>query len=95
MASKLKIIHAVIHFLWVKRCNCCEIYWQLDEVFGEKAMSLQAIATWRSVFENGQTDIDDAVSENRLSIATNSEMTAHVNECVLANRTFTIRHPCV
>ncbi|GBN23082.1 hypothetical protein AVEN_40553-1 [Araneus ventricosus] len=77
--------HAVIR-LWAKRCNCIEIYRQLHEVSDENAMSRQAIAKWCNKFENGLTDINDAESEGRPSTARNSEIAAHVNDSILANR---------
>ena len=43
IASKVEM-RAVIRFLWAKRFNCTEIYGQLHEVYGENAMSRQAIA---------------------------------------------------
>ncbi|GBN23254.1 hypothetical protein AVEN_259435-1 [Araneus ventricosus] len=85
VASKLKM-RAVIRFLWEKRCNCTEIYRQLHEVYGEDAMSRQAIAKWCNMFENERTDIDDAMREGKPSTATNSEIAARVNESILANR---------
>ncbi|GBN22908.1 hypothetical protein AVEN_142014-1 [Araneus ventricosus] len=85
MAPKLEI-RAVIRFLRAKRCNCTEIYRQLHEVYGETAMSRQAIAKWCNMFENGRTDIDHAEREGRPSTATNSEIAARVNESILANR---------
>ncbi|GBN64959.1 hypothetical protein AVEN_169226-1 [Araneus ventricosus] len=49
-------------------------------------MSRQAIAKWCNMFENGLTDVDDAEREGRPSTATNSEISARVNESILANR---------
>ncbi|XP_035220977.1 uncharacterized protein LOC118193925 [Stegodyphus dumicola] len=42
------------------------------------------------MFENGRTDIDDAERKGRPSTATNSEIAARVNECILTNRRKTI-----
>ena len=42
------------------------------------------------MFENERTDIDDAERERRPSTATNSEIAAPVNDCILANRRITI-----
>ncbi|XP_035232347.1 uncharacterized protein LOC118204136 [Stegodyphus dumicola] len=89
IASKLEM-HAMIRFLWAKRCNCTKIYGKLHEVYGENAMSCQSIAKWSNMFENGRTDIDDAEHEGRLPTGTNSEIAARVNECILANRRITI-----
>ncbi|KFM73297.1 hypothetical protein X975_07259, partial [Stegodyphus mimosarum] len=89
IAPKLEM-RAIIRFLWAKSCNCTEIYGQLHEVYGENAMSRQAIAKWCNMFENGRTDIDDAKREGRPPTATNSEIAACVNECILANRRITI-----
>ncbi|GBM40529.1 hypothetical protein AVEN_76936-1 [Araneus ventricosus] len=89
VASKLEM-RAVIRFLWAKRCNCAEIYRQLHQVYGESAMSRQAIAEWCNMFENGRTDIGVAEREGRPSTATNSEIAARVNECILANRRIAI-----
>ncbi|GBL82922.1 Disks large 1 tumor suppressor protein [Araneus ventricosus] len=85
VASKLEM-RAVIRFLWVKRCNRTEICWQLHEVYSENAMSRQAITKWCNMFENGCTDIDNTEHKGRLSTATNSEITARMNESILANR---------
>ncbi|GFT02716.1 HTH_48 domain-containing protein [Nephila pilipes] len=87
--SKLEI-RAVIHFLRAKRCNCTEFYWQLHEVNGENALSHQAIAKWSSMLENGRTHFEDAKLEGKTSTATNSEIAARVNECLLANICTTI-----
>ncbi|GBO44884.1 hypothetical protein AVEN_137695-1 [Araneus ventricosus] len=85
VGSKLQM-RAVIHFLWAKRCNCTDIYRQLNEVYGENTMSRQAIAKWCNMFENGCTDTDNAELEGRSSTATISEIAARVNESILANR---------
>ncbi|GBN03468.1 hypothetical protein AVEN_141155-1 [Araneus ventricosus] len=79
-------MRAVIRSSWARRCNCTEIYRQLHEVYGENAMSRQAVAKWCNMFENGRTDIDDAESEGRPSAATSSEVAARVNGSILANR---------
>ncbi|XP_035205247.1 histone-lysine N-methyltransferase SETMAR-like, partial [Stegodyphus dumicola] len=89
IASKWEM-RAVIRFWCAKMCNCTEIYGQLHEVYGENAMSRQAIAKWCTMFENGRTDIEDAEYEGRPSTATISEIAARVNECKLANRRITI-----
>ncbi|XP_035209502.1 uncharacterized protein LOC118183982 [Stegodyphus dumicola] len=88
IASKLEM-RPVIRIFWVKRCNCTEIYGQLHEVYGENAMSRQAIAKWFQMFENGRTDIDDAERERKPSTATNSEFAVRLNECILVNRHIT------
>ncbi|XP_035231680.1 protein GVQW3-like [Stegodyphus dumicola] len=85
IASKLEM-RAVIRFMCAKRCYCTEIYGQLHEAYGENTMSRQSIAKWCNMFENGPTDIDNAKREGRPSTATNSEIAARVNECILANR---------
>ncbi|GBM50264.1 hypothetical protein AVEN_23241-1 [Araneus ventricosus] len=85
VASKLEM-RAEIHFLWAKRCNCTEIYRQLHEMYGENAMSRQAIAKWCNMVENGRTDIDDAERGGRPTTATNSEIAARMNENLLTNR---------
>ena len=36
----------MIHFLWVKSWNCCEIYQHLHEVFGKNAIAYQVIMKW-------------------------------------------------
>ncbi|KFM68018.1 hypothetical protein X975_04435, partial [Stegodyphus mimosarum] len=77
---------AAIRFLRAKRCNCTEIYGQLLEVHGENAMSRHAITKWCNMFENGRTEMDDDEREGRPSTATNLEIAACVNECILANR---------
>ncbi|GBM39073.1 hypothetical protein AVEN_190216-1 [Araneus ventricosus] len=84
VASKLEM-RTVVRFLWAKGCNCTEIYRQLQEEYGETAMSRQAIAKWCNMFENGRTDTDDAKREGRPSTATNSRI-AGMNESILANR---------
>ena len=83
--SKLEM-RAVIRFLWVKRCNCCEIDRQLHEIYDENAMSSQVIAKWCDIIENRSSDIDDAERERRPFTATNSEMAACVSESIHANR---------
>jgi len=67
IASKVEM-RAVIRFLWAKRFNCTEIYGQFHEVYGENAMSRQAIAKWCNIFENGRTYIDDAEREGNCGI---------------------------
>ncbi|GBM53512.1 hypothetical protein AVEN_261281-1 [Araneus ventricosus] len=89
VASKLEM-RAVIRFPWPKMSNCTEIYRQLHEVYGENAMSRQAIAKWCNMFEKGRTDIEVIEREGRSSTATNSEIAARVNECVIANRRIAI-----
>ena len=85
LTTKLEM-HAMIRFLQEKRCNCREIYRQLHKVYGENAMSRQAIAKWCDIFENGLTDIDNAECEARPSTdAINSEIAARMNECMLAS----------
>ncbi|XP_035227854.1 histone-lysine N-methyltransferase SETMAR-like [Stegodyphus dumicola] len=62
----------------------------MHEVYGENAKSRQAIAKWCNMFEKGHTDIDDAECEGRPSTATNLEIAARMNECILASRRITI-----
>ena len=50
-ASKLEM-RAVISFCVGGGCNCCEIYGQLHKIYGEIAMSCQAIMKWGNIFEN-------------------------------------------
>ncbi|GFT44825.1 mariner Mos1 transposase [Nephila pilipes] len=45
---------------------------------------------WWNMIENYSTHIDDAEGEGRALTATNSEITARVNEYILANRHITI-----
>ncbi|GBN35468.1 hypothetical protein AVEN_63950-1 [Araneus ventricosus] len=85
VAFKLEM-RAVIRFLWAKSYNCTEIYRQLHEMYGKNAMSRQAIAKWCNMFENGRTDNEDTESEGRPSTVTNSEITARLNESILASR---------
>ena len=40
------------------------------------------------MIEKGRTDIEDVESERRLSTATNSEITACLNECIFSYRFF-------
>ncbi|XP_035227872.1 histone-lysine N-methyltransferase SETMAR-like [Stegodyphus dumicola] len=42
------------------------------------------------MFKNGHIDIDDTERDGRPSTAINSEMSAGVNECILANKRITI-----
>ncbi|GBN34156.1 Double-strand-break repair protein rad21-like protein 1 [Araneus ventricosus] len=84
VVSKLEML-AVICFLWVKRCNCTEIYRPLHEVYGENAVSLQDITKWCNMFESCCTDTD-AERKGRPSIVTNSDVAAHVNESTISNR---------
>ncbi|GFU16526.1 HTH_48 domain-containing protein [Nephila pilipes] len=84
-------MRAVIRFLKTKRCNCTEIYRQLHAVYDENAMSFQTIVQWCNMFENRHTHIEDAESEGRQSTATNAEIAASVNECILANRLMKIK----
>lgn len=51
---------------------------------GENAMLGQAIAKWCNMFENRHTDIDNAECKRRPLTATNSQISACVNECILA-----------
>ena len=84
MASRLEM-QAMIHFLWAKRCNYCEIYWQLHEVYDENAKSRQAIVKWLDMFENACMAIDNAECKGKPSTATNSEITTFVSKCIHAN----------
>ena len=91
VASNLKM-RALIRFLCTKRWYCCEIYQQFHEVFGENAMSRQAIPKWYDMLENRRTNIDYTEHERRLSTKTNSEIIAQcTNECMFANRPFIVR----
>ncbi|XP_035207602.1 uncharacterized protein LOC118182374 [Stegodyphus dumicola] len=88
VASKLEM-RAVIRFLGEK-INCCEMFRHLYDVYGENATGRQAIANWCDMLHNERTDIDDAQREGRPSTATESEIDASVNECILAKRHITI-----
>ncbi|GFU10277.1 HTH_48 domain-containing protein [Nephila pilipes] len=88
VASQLEM-RTGIRFLWAKRCNCTDFYRQFHEVYGKVAMSRETIAKWCNMIENERTHIDDSEHEGRASTATNSEITARVNECILANRRIT------
>ena len=65
----------VSRFLYMKSSNCTEIYWQLLDVYDEKARSRQVIVIWCNMFEQERKGIDDtegrripSTSQNLISL---------------------------
>lgn len=85
VASKLEI-RAVTRFLWAKKYNPTEIHRHLNEVYGNKAISRQAIAKWYALFENGRTNIEDDFRQGRPWTSTTNDNVERVNELIRANR---------
>jgi hypothetical protein len=61
-------IRAVIRFLRVKNMSAAEIYRELCAVYRQNVMSEGAVRQWRTVFEDGRTNIHGEERSGRPSV---------------------------
>ncbi|GFW01663.1 histone-lysine N-methyltransferase SETMAR [Trichonephila clavipes] len=57
-SSRLEV-RAVIQFLWANNVSASDINSQIEEVYGEEAMSIQHVAKWCQSFQSGRQDIEN------------------------------------
>ncbi|GFX85191.1 hypothetical protein TNCV_1647381 [Trichonephila clavipes] len=52
-------VRAVIRLLWAKNVSTSEILSQIEELFGEEAMSRQHVVKWCHSFQSGRQDVEN------------------------------------
>jgi [histone H3]-lysine36 N-dimethyltransferase SETMAR len=82
-------VRSVIKFLCAKGHKPIEIYRQLCEVYGNKAITEGGVRQWCIRFKDGRTNVHDEGKSGRPSIVTD-ELVENVNAKVRENRRFTI-----
>ena len=82
-------VRAVIHFLHAEGQSAAEIDRRLCRVYGDNVMSDSSVREWCRKFRDGRTDVHDEGGQGRHSTVTD-ELVQKVDQCVRANRRFTI-----
>ncbi|XP_035205268.1 protein GVQW3-like [Stegodyphus dumicola] len=82
-------IRSVIRFLNARKVKPSEIYRQICDVYGPKAMSDSMVRRWVRKFNDGHSDVHDEERSGRPSLVT-EELVHAIDDKIHENRRFTI-----
>jgi hypothetical protein len=68
----------VIHFLWLKSLTAFEISREVDEVYGQAALSLRTVERWLARFAAAEEGLEDFPRSGRPRSDENIAITAHL-----------------
>ena len=71
-----------MRFLLAKNCNPTEIHHEVCTVYGEQAMTRQAIGKWCKQFQEGRMELQDEAGKGRPSTSTTADHIARVDELI-------------
>lgn len=82
-------IRSIIRFLDARNVKPAEIYRQIQDVYGENAISEGMVRKWVRMFNEGRTNVHDESRSGRPSVV-NDDLVRKVDEKIKENRRFTI-----
>jgi len=80
LKSSHKEQHTVIRFLWAKRLNANEIYFEMCPVYGNKCFTRWAIHIWCMKFAHGRESVVDKEWPGRRVVAMTDATVAAVDK---------------